>query len=604
LETEDNSSKLNEAVNEFNRRFDAASTALETQQLALTSAVEDVGKQLSIIESERATAGRALNKALWYLSGESGAVAGYSAIKSLSQERYQRAHVNAQKAAFLAKRAIEQRLGVYLSDMAEDLPLVDAPQGWESSVCQTSPVNYEDLKDADGNTIKSFADKFIGDYVTRLENVVESYRLEYNFNEGKDSAVISLRDDVMGARDICAVPSANRLLHSSELFRTAYTPPALGSWGVTGCELTSSEDQECIVVSEALDSSGQPRRPFTATARSQVLGYDITSGSAPEGWQAGAMVGQAVHLEPGTYRFSWYSPNATSIAAQIGGVSLDGVGLQHDGQGTIPADAATWARHYFTFAVDIPADFVVGFRAPSGASTVTVGAPMLELVEPGQSEPGMFVDNGDTMTAYAAVCPDLDGGEFRERWRYGCEKVCVDGYAADCRDHAKSACFWETSFHVSQRAIEAGEQLIASGFARGNFNYRIERIGVNLVGTGLRNCEGSASPETCFGSGFLPYSLYHRGPFYVRNHFGNDFLAPLFDGNIEHGRGLASERYVSNPVSATDKGLLEQYERTEFQGRPIDGTFVLRIWDEPGVNFWALQDVQLVLDYGYWTRND
>jgi hypothetical protein len=29
---------------------------------------------------------------------------------------------------------------------------------------------------------------------------------------------------------------------------------------------------------------------------------------------------------------------------------------------------------------------------------------------------------------------------------------------------------------------------------------------------------------------------------------------------------------------------------------------VLRIWDEPGVNFEAITDVQLSLKYRYWTR--
>ena len=42
--------------------------------------------------------------------------------------------------------------------------------------------------------------------------------------------------------------------------------------------------------------------------------------------------------------------------------------------------------------------------------------------------------------------------------------------------------------------------------------------------------------------------------------------------------------------------------RREFQGRPLDGTFVLRVWEEPGMNFDALEDVQLALEYRYWTR--
>ena len=78
----------------------------------------------------------------------------------------------------------------------------------------------------------------------------------------------------------------------------------------------------------------------------------------------------------------------------------------------------------------------------------------------------------------------------------------------------------------------------------------------------------------------------------------------LFDGNIEHARGLALERYLTNPVSSSDQGLLNQYLRTEFSGRPLDGNFVLRVWDEGGVDFNSIQDVQLVMNYRYWTKFD
>ena len=42
--------------------------------------------------------------------------------------------------------------------------------------------------------------------------------------------------------------------------------------------------------------------------------------------------------------------------------------------------------------------------------------------------------------------------------------------------------------------------------------------------------------------------------------------------------------------------------RHEFEGRPLDGNFVVRIWDEDGVDFGSVQDLQLVLKYRYWTK--
>jgi hypothetical protein len=55
-------------------------------------------------------------------------------------------------------------------------------------------------------------------------------------------------------------------------------------------------------------------------------------------------------------------------------------------------------------------------------------------------------------------------------------------------------------------------------------------------------------------------------------------------------------------MSQADSGLIQSYLRQEFQGRPLDGDFVIRVWDSDGLNFSAIQDVQVVLNYRYWTR--
>lgn len=102
----------------------------------------------------------------------------------------------------------------------------------------------------------------------------------------------------------------------------------------------------------------------------------------------------------------------------------------------------------------------------------------------------------------------------------------------------------------------------------------------------------------------MPYSLEHVGPYTVRNHMGRDYDVPLFTGRIEHARGLAAERYLTNPISTADRALIDPYMRRELRGRPLDGTYVLRVWEEPGVNFEGIEDVQVVLHYRYWTRLD
>ncbi len=88
------------------------------------------------------------------------------------------------------------------------------------------------------------------------------------------------------------------------------------------------------------------------------------------------------------------------------------------------------------------------------------------------------------------------------------------------------------------------------------------------------------------------------------NHRGEDYDAPLFTGRIEHGRGLVAERYLTNPLSSADRSLAEPYLHRELRGRPLDGTYVVRVWDEPGVRFDWIEDVQVLLNYIYWTRTD
>jgi hypothetical protein len=220
------------------------------------------------------------------------------------------------------------------------------------------------------------------------------------------------------------------------------------------------------------------------------------------------------------------------------------------------------------------------------------------------AEPAAFANTTDVLTQHLAACEDTNGDVFRVKgWTRGHALLCADGFSGNCEGStAKSFDFWETSFNLNQRDIEAGRIVGNAGFARGNFNYRIDSVGLNFVGTGIRNCSNAALPSTCYASGFVPYTLIHDGPFFVRNYQGQDFKAELFTGRIENARGLATERYITNPLSNADQELIKGYTRLELQGRPLDGNFVLRVWDAPGFDFNAIKDVQVVMNYRYWTR--
>jgi hypothetical protein len=163
-------------------------------------------------------------------------------------------------------------------------------------------------------------------------------------------------------------------------------------------------------------------------------------------------------------------------------------------------------------------------------------------------------------------------------------------------------CFHELKFHLSQNEIESGELISQGGFAAGNFNYRLEDIAVNVVGTAVKDCSKVTAASACYANNFLQYTLVHDGPFIVRNYFGDDYEAPLYAGRVQQGKALLAERYLTNPLSGADSTLLNRYWDAELVGRPLSGNYTLRVYDVEGLNWNALEDVQLVLNYRYWTR--
>ncbi|HKY35138.1 MAG TPA: hypothetical protein VJN18_04295 [Polyangiaceae bacterium] len=607
--------------NDFTAQFSTISTTMGQLANRLTTALSTIDAQLVAIEQQHNQAKLALARALYVRTFTSQFETRINAVHAsrfqTARTRYEQAHTTAQRMAFLAKRAIEMRLGLRLSELTDELPLVEAPAKWESTVCATTGINYESL--ADGSVL-NYADAFIGEYVAKLEHVVESYRLVNNFHEGADAAVISLRDDVHNMKATCAAPVGNELYHAGQL-NTGSTGTTPG-WDRVGCRTQVVGVQtvpvpNCIGI---LEEDGAPVLgvPERSTARAHRLQFGDLEGCTSTtmcGYQTGAALAQEVEVSQGTYRASVYVRDR-ALFSDVGlRMALDGVNITGLTQATQPATLTAWARVYIVFDVPKVQTLRFAFGRPTLVSGMTpaddivLAAPMLErlptfdLTEIG-AHPVAFANTTASLTCLLPVCEDTTGEVFRNKaWRRGSARLCPDGFTGECAGStAREIGYWETSFSINQRDIESGRILGNSGFAKGNFNYRIDSIGVNFVGTGVRNCSESTSPSTCYASGFVPYSLIHNGPYIVRNHQGKDFEAKLFTGRIEHARGLATERYLTSPLSSSDRDLLTDFKRLELQGRPLDGNFVLRVWDDPGVDFGALEDVQIVLNYRYWTR--
>src|SRR5690606_14259236 len=49
-------------------------------------------------------------------------------------------------------------------------------------------------------------------------------------------------------------------------------------------------------------------------------------------------------------------------------------------------------------------------------------------------------------------------------------------------------------------------------------NVQWRQVAVNLIGTGIRDCQKSPNPQLCFSESFLPFQLVHAGPAWAANH--------------------------------------------------------------------------------------
>jgi hypothetical protein len=140
--------------------------------------------------------------------------------------------------------------------------------------------------------------------------------------------------------------------------------------------------------------------------------------------------------------------------------------------------------------------------------------------------------------------------------------------------------------------------------AAGSFNYRHEHLAPNFVGTGLLDCERAYDPAECYSDGNVPYSLRHEGPFVLENFDHELQTYQMEPGVIRSGRSLVAERSLTTPLSSTDRRLVSPFYREELRGRPLSGLYSLRVEGRPEVRWAALERIQLLLGYRYWTRQE
>ena len=104
------------------------------------------------------------------------------------------------------------------------------------------------------------------------------------------------------------------------------------------------------------------------------------------------------------------------------------------------------------------------------------------------SMPSPFTPTDADRLFPVGLCEDTHGDLFRtgRYWTRGCERVCPDGFGDTCGaggdlNASLVRCYHETRFTITLDDIERGALIPSGSLALGNFNYRLDSLGVNLV---------------------------------------------------------------------------------------------------------------------------
>lgn len=583
----------------------------------------------------------------------------YNRQYDLTKKRYAEALADAKYLSYVARVAIEQRIGRRLGTLHSPVGPVEAPSLWADDVCRLTGVDYESMREAD---VRHFAkdyslvlgavgsgassptqidpavlsilvrdvSPFVGDYVAKLENFVDYYNLSFPFHEGDDSVVLSIRDHVLGPREACSYPAPNLLLHSHSLHRQEpTTSSASGGWLHSGCDETKLKCVEVAagdVLGSPVGSSGEtfaPVPPVGVGETGATWLRDVTPGEAdPEtsGSEFAEVEGvsQVVRLDAtGSYLLSWWDQarsrlevgafpgdqeQAVAYRVEVrepgGSVIASVAEFPHMPTVSGPLAAGSWSeRRRLSFTVSEPGDYAIVFlpsHLEQDLGSVVVANVQLESTLSSGADPGPYFGTGSTRNVVAR-CASLPAQEFRSAFERRCD--------------ASSDCYYEL---IEPLTIDTGLLSDQNGylgglFARGNYNFRHITVAVNVAGTGVVDCVSNPQ-ASCYGMGTIRYTLEHDA-------FRSDVIAGVWRGVLEkqsfnfgtgairRGQALAAERFITMPIGNSDAALLSQpgVTKVELMGRPLGGTYRLRVWENPEMVWDRVEDIQLVLKYRYWS---
>gem|GEM_PF-5250467 len=440
--------------------------------------------------------------------------------------------------------------------------------------------------------------------------------------------------------------------------------PETRGWYVTGCGHLAGDDEwtGCVEASrvagpaslddelgnsttqEPISLAGLPwgaiayrvrNRPCTAGTLAEDGGVatdEQTKPACPDVEQylaAGAVAQRIRDIAVGWHRVSLYArvdPNGSTLPYENGNSAEMRVVDETTGEVVVaeavaPSDvwqrfeAAFLAKAGATYRLEIaPSVQPIALVPTDGGATLAPGLLVSAVqVEASVQQPdsavapaGAWEKTDSQRQAPQPVCHERSGPQLRARFQRKCDLyLCSDGIRTDCPASDGTAvpklCYHEATFSIPLDQIEHGELIPSGQIAVGNFNFRHNEVGVNVVGTAVTSCD-NVQGASCYDNGFVEYTLSHGGDTAIRNWEGGSLPVHMDRGVIEHGKALAAERIMTNPPSSVDTSLMSPYMKNELKGRPIEGQYTLRIWDSPSLQWDHVEDIQLVWKYHYWTR--
>lgn len=565
----------------------------------------------------------------------------------ITKQRYELAIKNAKQTAYLARLSIEQRLGVRLDELHENVGPLPAPATWVDDLCTVQGVNYDALRTAtqgqtptsagEIDTIKGFANQFIGDYIDKLEEFVQFYNVQNPFADSGDVAVVSLREDLPSSLSRCVAPAKNLLFHSDELSATSPDSSSVdmvshGGWRITGCD-----SEACLTVNSGgalvngTGTAAQTVQPPGGLGRASFLSTvsiaDTVTVLGPQGaagdsnGDGGSVVPPAAPPSPAPsnalfqtvtlhanvqYVLSWWdmarSADGIGPASVTPGRYVAAVFDQNwtrlAGDSFVPwnsSDGGTWSdRRSLDVVPAADGEYHVLFTA-GPADTVGSGLAIadvqLEAASGDVASASAYQSNEGSLMHLTAECSADTPDQFRARFDRECDSL---------------GCYFQLRdlLNIDTQVLNEGSSSLIGKLAPGNYNYRNNTLALNVVGTGVIDCS-RATGSSCNGSAYVQYDLDHVAynvP--IEDYQGASHCFDFGQGSIRGGKALASERFITLPMGSADRDMINQspFLKPEFSGRPLSGSYRLRIHDEPQLVWKNVQDVQMVMNYGYWSR--